>query len=57
MLWNIEAQVSSKPTRGQPEHGVPDHMSADQAKLARDSRAMPEFVLIRRLVKLLKGII
>ncbi|MEK9863604.1 MAG: thiamine pyrophosphate-dependent enzyme, partial [Verrucomicrobiota bacterium] len=31
-------------TTCQPEHGVPDHMSADQAKLARDSRAMPEFV-------------
>jgi pyruvate-ferredoxin/flavodoxin oxidoreductase len=31
-------------TTCQPEHGVADHMSADQAKLARDSRAMPEFV-------------
>jgi len=31
-------------TTCQPEHGVPDHMSADQAKLARDSRGMPEFV-------------
>jgi len=31
-------------TTCQPEHGVPDHMSADQAKMARDSRGMPEFV-------------
>ncbi len=31
-------------TTCQPEHGVPDHMSADQAKLVRDSRGMPEFV-------------
>jgi pyruvate-ferredoxin/flavodoxin oxidoreductase len=31
-------------TTCQPEHGVGDNMSADQAKLARDSRAMPEFV-------------
>jgi pyruvate-ferredoxin/flavodoxin oxidoreductase len=31
-------------TTCQPEHGVSDNMSADQAKLARDSRAMPEFV-------------
>ena len=31
-------------TTCQPEHGVPDNMSADQAKLARDSRGMPEFV-------------
>lgn len=30
-------------TTCQPEHGVPDNMSADQAKLARDCRAMPEF--------------
>ena len=28
----------------QPEHGVGDNMSADQAKLVRDSRGMPEFV-------------
>ena len=31
-------------TTCQPEHGVPDHMSADQARLIRDSRGMPEFV-------------
>jgi pyruvate-ferredoxin/flavodoxin oxidoreductase len=31
-------------TTCQPEHGVGDNMSAAQAKLARDSRAMPEFV-------------
>ncbi|RME94890.1 MAG: oxidoreductase [Verrucomicrobia bacterium] len=31
-------------TTCQPEHGVGDNMSAHQAKLARDSRAMPEFV-------------
>src|SRR5688572_135138 len=31
-------------TTCQPEHGVPDNMSADQAKLVRDSRGMPEFV-------------
>jgi len=31
-------------TTCQPEHGVGDNMSADQAKLARDSRGMPEFV-------------
>ncbi|MGA1236470.1 MAG: 2-oxoacid:acceptor oxidoreductase family protein [Limisphaerales bacterium] len=31
-------------TTCQPEHGVGDNMSADQAKLVRDSRAMPEFV-------------
>jgi pyruvate-ferredoxin/flavodoxin oxidoreductase len=31
-------------TTCQPEHGVGDNMSADQAKLARDSRSMPEFV-------------
>ncbi|MDG1892705.1 MAG: 2-oxoacid:acceptor oxidoreductase family protein [Verrucomicrobiota bacterium] len=36
-------------TTCQPEHGVADHMSADQAKLARDSRAMPEFVYNPRL--------
>jgi pyruvate-ferredoxin/flavodoxin oxidoreductase len=30
-------------TTCQPEHGVSDHMSADQAKLVRDSRGMPEF--------------
>ena len=28
----------------QPEHGVPDNMSADQAKMVRDSRGMPEFI-------------
>jgi pyruvate-ferredoxin/flavodoxin oxidoreductase len=31
-------------TTCQPEHGVADHMSADQAKLIRDARGMPEFV-------------
>jgi pyruvate-ferredoxin/flavodoxin oxidoreductase len=31
-------------TSCQPEHGVGDDMSAAQAKLARDSRGMPEFV-------------
>ncbi|MDF1812935.1 MAG: 2-oxoacid:acceptor oxidoreductase family protein [Verrucomicrobiales bacterium] len=31
-------------TTCQPEHGVADDMSAHQAKLARDSRGMPEFV-------------
>ncbi len=31
-------------TTCQPEHGVADDMSAQQAKLARDSRGMPEFV-------------
>jgi pyruvate-ferredoxin/flavodoxin oxidoreductase len=31
-------------TTCQPEHGVPDNMSADQAKLIRDGRGMPEFV-------------
>ena len=31
-------------TTCQPEHGVGDNMSADQAKLARDARSMPEFV-------------
>jgi len=31
-------------TTCQPEHGVGDNMSADQAKLVRDSRGMPEFV-------------
>jgi pyruvate-ferredoxin/flavodoxin oxidoreductase len=31
-------------TTCQPEHAVGDNMSADQAKLARDSRGMPEFV-------------
>jgi len=31
-------------TTCQPEHGVPDNMSADQAKLIRDARGMPEFV-------------
>ena len=31
-------------TTCQPEHGVADDQSAQQAKLARDSRGMPEFV-------------
>lgn len=31
-------------TTCQPEHGVGDNMSADQAKLVRDCRGMPEFV-------------
>ena len=31
-------------TTCQPEHGVGDNMSADQAKMARDARGMPEFV-------------
>jgi len=31
-------------TTCQPEHGVADNMSAEQAKLARDCRGMPEFV-------------
>ncbi|MFP6895399.1 MAG: 2-oxoacid:acceptor oxidoreductase family protein [Roseibacillus sp.] len=31
-------------TTCQPEHGVADDMSAQQAKRARDSRGMPEFV-------------
>ncbi len=31
-------------TTCQPEHGVGDNMSADQAKLVRDARGMPEFV-------------
>jgi pyruvate-ferredoxin/flavodoxin oxidoreductase len=31
-------------TTCQPEHAVGDNMSADQAKLVRDSRGMPEFV-------------
>ncbi|MCF7674044.1 MAG: 2-oxoacid:acceptor oxidoreductase family protein [Akkermansiaceae bacterium] len=31
-------------TTCQPEHGVGDDMSADQAKLVRDARGMPEFV-------------
>jgi pyruvate-ferredoxin/flavodoxin oxidoreductase len=31
-------------TTCQPEHGVSDNMSADQAKLVRDARGMPEFV-------------
>lgn len=30
-------------TTCQPEHGVGDNMSADQAKLVRDARGMPEF--------------
>jgi len=31
-------------TTCQPEHGVGDNMSAEQAKLVRDCRGMPEFV-------------
>jgi pyruvate-ferredoxin/flavodoxin oxidoreductase len=31
-------------TTCQPEHGVGDNMSADQAKMVRDGRGMPEFV-------------
>ena len=31
-------------TTCQPEHGVADNMSNDQARLIRDSRGMPEFV-------------
>ena len=31
-------------TTCQPEHGVADDMCADQAKLVRDARGMPEFV-------------
>jgi pyruvate-ferredoxin/flavodoxin oxidoreductase len=31
-------------TTCQPEHGVGDNMSADQAKSVRDARGMPEFV-------------
>ena len=31
-------------TTCQPEHGVGDNMSADQAKMARDCRGMPEWV-------------
>ena len=31
-------------TTCQPEHGVADNMSADQAKMVRDARGMPEFV-------------
>ncbi len=31
-------------TTCQPEHAVADNMSADQAKLIRDARGMPEFV-------------
>jgi len=31
-------------TTCQPEHGVGDNMSADQAKYVRDARGMPEFV-------------
>ncbi len=31
-------------TTCQPEHGVADNLSADQAKLVRDARGMPEFV-------------
>jgi pyruvate-ferredoxin/flavodoxin oxidoreductase len=31
-------------TTCQPEHGVADNMSSDQAKMVRDARGMPEFV-------------
>jgi pyruvate-ferredoxin/flavodoxin oxidoreductase len=31
-------------TTCQPEHGVSDNMSADQAKMVRDGRGMPEFI-------------
>ncbi len=31
-------------TTCQPEHGVSDNMSVDQAKMVRDARGMPEFV-------------
>jgi pyruvate-ferredoxin/flavodoxin oxidoreductase len=31
-------------TTCQPEHAVADNMSADQAKLVRDARGMPEFI-------------
>ena len=31
-------------TTCQPEHGVADNMSADQARMIRDSRGMPEFI-------------
>ncbi|MBI97257.1 MAG: oxidoreductase, partial [Verrucomicrobiales bacterium] len=31
-------------TSCQPEHGVGDNMSADQARMIRDSRGMPEFI-------------
>ena len=31
-------------TTCQPEHGVSDNMSAEQAKMVRDARGMPEFV-------------
>jgi len=36
-------------TTCQPEHGVADNMSADQAKMIRDGRGMPEFVFNPRL--------
>jgi pyruvate-ferredoxin/flavodoxin oxidoreductase len=36
-------------TTCQPEHGVADNMSADQAKMVRDARGMPEFVYNPRL--------
>ena len=36
-------------TTCQPEHGVADNMSADQAKMIRDSRGMPEFVFNPRM--------
>lgn len=39
-------------TTCQPEHGVGDDLSARQAKLARDSRGMPEFVFDPQLSEL-----
>jgi pyruvate-ferredoxin/flavodoxin oxidoreductase len=36
-------------TSCQPEHGVPDSMSAKQARSVRDSRGMPEFISDPRL--------
>ena len=41
-------------TTCQPEHGVADHMSNDQAKLIRDSRGMPEFVYNPRAGELMQ---
>ena len=41
-------------TTCQPEHGVADHLSADQAKLIRDSRGMPEFVYNPRAGELMQ---
>jgi pyruvate-ferredoxin/flavodoxin oxidoreductase len=36
-------------TTCQPEHGVADHMSNDQARMIRDSRGMPEFIFNPRV--------